>query len=383
LSATFKDVMGRSSIRLGRIFGIPVGLDWSLLLIAGLLTLSLAGDTFPSEFPGEPTVAYWIVGVAAAGLFFASVLAHELAHSLIARRHGVAVDGITLWMLGGVAKLGGESPTAGAELRIASAGPATSVGLAALFGVSAYTMSALGAPGLLGSALAWLALINGILAVFNLIPAAPLDGGRILSSLLWFHHGNRHRAVASAARVGVVFGWLLVGLGGVGWLVGFGFGSLWTALIGWFLISAARAEGQMARSRLAFGDVHVRDVMTPDPTRLRGWLTVSDFLREDAPRLHDPVAVVERFDGSIAGLVSIDRLRAAPLQEGVMRRVQDFAVPTATFRSARPDDLLAELAARPVRGRVGHTLVFDGDRLVGLVAPEALAPGQPVSRATP
>lgn len=375
--------MGRSSIRLGRIFGIPVGLDWSLLLIAGLLTLSLAGDTFPSEFPGEPTAAYWIVGVAAAGLFFASVLAHELAHSLIARRHGVAVDGITLWMLGGVAKLGGESPTAGAELRIASAGPATSVGLAALFGVTAYTVSALGAPGLLGSALAWLALINGILALFNLIPAAPLDGGRILSSLLWFHHGNRHRAFASSARVGVVFGWLLVGLGGAGWLVGFGFGSLWMALIGWFLISAARAEGQMARSRLAFGDVHVRDVMTPDPPRVRGWLSVSEFLREDAPRLHDPVAVVERFDGSIAGLVSVDRLRAAPLQEGVMRRVQDFAIPTATFRSAHPDDLLADLAARPVRGRVGHTLVFDGDRLVGLVPPEALAPGQPVSRATP
>src|SRR5437588_1137009 len=147
--------MGRSSIRLGRIFGIPVGLDFSLLLIAGLLTLSLAAERFPAEFPGQPTAAYWVVGVLAAVLFFASVLAHEIAHSLVARRHGVQVDGITLWMLGGVAKLGGESPTAGAELRIAAAGPATSVGLAAAFGVGA-----LGAPGLLGSALAWLALIN-------------------------------------------------------------------------------------------------------------------------------------------------------------------------------------------------------------------------------
>jgi len=375
--------MGRSSIRLGRIFGIPVGLDLSLLLIAGLLTLSLAGDQFPSEFPGEPTAVYWIVGLVTAGLFFASVLAHELAHSLVARRHGVQVDGITLWMLGGVAKLGGESPTAGAEFRIASAGPATSVGLAALFAVTAYTASALGAPGLLGSALAWLALINGILAIFNLIPAAPLDGGRILSSLLWFHHGNRYRAAATAAQVGVVFGWLLIGLGGAGWLFGLGFGSLWTALIGWFLISAARAEGQMARSRLAFGDVRVRDVMTPDPPRVRGWLSVSEFLRDDAPQLHDPVAVVERFDGTVAGLVSIERLRSAPPQADGLRRVQDFAVPAATFRSAHPDDLLADVAARPVRGRVGHTLVFDGDRLVGLVSPEALAPGPVVSRATP
>jgi Zn-dependent protease len=375
--------MGRSSIRLGRIFGIPVGLDWSLLVIAGLLTLSLAADRFPAEFPGEPTAAYWIVGLLAAGLFFASVLAHELAHSLVARRYGVEVDGITLWMLGGVAKLGSESPTAGAELRIASAGPATSVGLAALFGVSAFTASVAGAPGLLASALAWLALINGILAVFNLIPAAPLDGGRILSSLLWFHHGNRNRAAATSAQVGVVFGWLLVGLGGAGWLAGVGFGGLWTALIGWFLVSAARAEGQMARSRLAFGDVHVRDVMTADPPRVRGWLSVADFLREDAPRLHDPVVVVERFDGSIVGLVSVERLRSAPAPEGVMRRVQDFAVPAATFRSVHPDDLLADVASRPVRGQVGHTLVFDDDRLVGLLPPEALAPGSAVSRATP
>ncbi|HMF82369.1 MAG TPA: site-2 protease family protein [Acidimicrobiia bacterium] len=375
--------MGRSSIRLGRIFGIPVGLDWSLLLIAGLLTLSLAADRFPAEFPGEPTAAYWIVGLVAAGLFFASVLAHEIAHSLVARRYGVEVDGITLWMLGGVAKLGGESPTAGAELRIASAGPATSVGLAVLFGLGALAASALGVPGLVGSALGWLALINGVLAVFNLIPAAPLDGGRILASLLWFHHGDRHRAAATAAQVGVVFGWLLVALGGAGWLAGLGFGGLWTALIGWFLVSAARAEGQMARSRLAFGDVHVRDVMTPDPPRVRGWLSVSEFLRDDASGIREPVAMVERFDGTIAGLVSLDRLRSAPPQEGVLRRVQDFAVPVATFRSAHPDDLLADVAARPVRGRVGHTLVFDGDRLVGLVSPEALVPGPAVSRATP
>src|SRR5256884_5152729 len=142
--------MGRSSIRLGRIFGIPVGLDFSLLLIAGLLTLSLAADRFPTEFPGRPPAAYWVVGVFAAVLFFASVLAHEIAHSLVARRHGVQVDGITLWMLGGVAKLGGESPTAGAELRIAAAGPATRVGLAVAFGVGGLALSALGAPGLIG-----------------------------------------------------------------------------------------------------------------------------------------------------------------------------------------------------------------------------------------
>jgi Zn-dependent protease len=375
--------MGRGSIRLGRFFGIPVGLDWSLLLIAGLLTFSLAADRFPAEFPGEATGAYWLVGLVAAGLFFASVLAHELAHSLVARRHGVRVDGITLWMLGGMAKLGGESPSARAEFLIAGAGPATSVGLAALFGVGAFVLSAFGAPGLLAAALAWLAVINAILAVFNLIPAAPLDGGRILTSILWFLRGDRYRASATSAQVGVVFGWVLVGAGAVGWFAGLGFGGLWTALIGWFLVSAARAEGEMARSRLTFGDVHVRDVMLPDPPRVRGWLTVEAFLGEEAPHVTGPVAVVERFDGTVAGLVSVDRLRVAPAFEGTMRRVQDFAVPLSTIRVAHPDDLLADIAARPVRGRIPYTLVYEGDDLVGLVPPEAFTSSQAVSRANP
>jgi Zn-dependent protease len=375
--------MGRGSIRLGRFFGIPVGLDWSLLLIAGLLTFSLAADRFPAEFPGEATGAYWLVGLVAAGLFFASVLAHELAHSLVARRHGVQVDGITLWMLGGMAKLGGESPSARAEFLIAGAGPATSVGLAALFGVGAFVLSAFGAPGLLAAALAWLAVINAILAVFNLIPAAPLDGGRILTSILWFLRGDRYRASATSAQVGVVFGWVLVGAGAVGWFAGLGFGGLWTALIGWFLVSAARAEGEMARSRLTFGDVHVRDVMLPDPPRVRGWLTVEAFLGEEAPHVTGPVAVVERFDGTVAGLVSVDRLRVAPAFEGTMRRVQDFAVPLSTIRVAHPDDLLADIAARPVRGRIPYTLVYEGDDLVGLVPPEAFTSSQAVSRANP
>src|SRR5256886_5383387 len=241
--------MGRSSIRLGRIFGIPVGLDFSLLLIAGLLTLSLGADRSRADSPVEPTAAYGVVGLAAAVLFFASVLAHEIAHSLVARRHGVQVDGITLWMLGGVAKLGGESPTAGAELRIAAAGPATSVGLAVAFGVGALALSALGAPGLLGSALAWLALINGILALFNLIPAAPLGGRRILSALLWFRHGNRYRAAPTAAQVGVVFGWLLVGVGGVGWFAGLGFGGVWAGLLGLVLRRAGPGRGGMGGLR--------------------------------------------------------------------------------------------------------------------------------------
>jgi Peptidase family M50 len=235
--------------------------------------------------------------------------------------------------------------------------------------VGATALSALGAPELLGSALAWLAVINAILAVFNLIPAAPLDGGRILSSLLWFHHHNRHRAVATSAQVGVVFGWGLVGAGGVGWLAGLGFGGLWTALIGWFLISAARVEGAVARSRMAFGDVRVGDVMTPNPPRARGWLTVEEFLREDAPLLRDPIVVVERFDGGVAGLVNVEQLRAVPPFEATGRRVLDYTVQLPMIRTAQRDDRLSDVAVRPARGPSESILVFDDDRLVGVVTP--------------
>jgi Zn-dependent protease len=365
-------MMGRGGIRLGRILGIPVAIDWTLLVIAGLLTVSLAGDRYPMEFPGQPVGSYWVVGIVTAAVFFASVLAHELAHSVVARRHGIRVDGITLWMLGGMARLDGEARSPRAEFVIAAVGPGTSLVLAGVFGLGAAAISALGGPGLLGSALGWLALINAILAVFNLIPAAPLDGGRILASVLWSIHGNRDRATATAAQVGVGFGWVLVALGAVSWIVGLGFGGLWTALIGWFVISAARAEREFARSRLAFGDARVGDVMTPDPQKARGWLTVDEFLRDDAPRLHDRVVPVERYDGGIAGLANVEQLRSIPPSEAVTRRVLDYTVQRPLIRTAQRDDRLADVAVRPARGPTESILVFDGDRLVGIVTPTDL-----------
>ncbi len=365
-------MMGRGGIRLGRILGIPVAIDWTLLVIAGLLTVSLAGDRYPMEFPGEPVGSYWVVGIVTAAVFFASVLAHELAHSVVARRHGIRVDGITLWMLGGMARLDGEARSPRAEFVIAAVGPGTSLVLAGVFGLGATAISALGGPGLLGSALGWLALINAILAVFNLMPAAPLDGGRILASVLWSIHGNRDRATATAAQVGVGFGWVLVALGAVSWIVGLGFGGLWTALIGWFVISAARAEREFARSRLAFGDARVGDVMTPNPQKARGWLTVDEFLRDDAPRLHDRVVAVERYDGGIAGLANVEQLKSIPPSEAVTRRVLDYTVQRPLIRTAQRDDRLADVAVRPARGPTESILVFDGDRLVGIVTPTDL-----------
>jgi Zn-dependent protease len=245
----------RTSIRLGRFFGIPVGLSWSVMLIAGLLTFGLATSLLPGSAAGYSDVAYLVAASLAAVLFFGSLLAHELAHAVVARRHGVEVDGITLWLLGGVARLRSESPSARAELRIAAVGPATSLALAALFGVTALAADVLMLPALAVAVFAWLALINALLAVFNLLPATPLDGGRILAGALWAGHGDRYRAAITAAQAGRVVGFGLIAFGILGFLTPLPFGGLWTALVGWFIVTTASAEEEHARRQRAMRDL--------------------------------------------------------------------------------------------------------------------------------
>lgn len=251
------------SIRLGRVAGIPVGMNWTIGLIALLLITSLAGTVLPLAEPGLGTAAYVVVSVVAALGFFGSILAHELGHSVVAIRRGIPVDGITLWLLGGVARLRREPSDARTELLVAAAGPATSVGLAVGFGTAAFALDRVGL-GLLAAASGWLAMINVILAVFNLIPASPLDGGRILAGALWSFHGDRDRAKWTATGAGRMFGAALIGLG-VWFLVSGGGFALWPVLLGVFILSAANSERQVLETRRRFAGVRVRQAMVPLP----------------------------------------------------------------------------------------------------------------------
>lgn len=249
-------------VRLGRIAGFPVAMNWSVLVIVALLTWSLADMSFPHAAPGHSTATYWAAGLLGAAVFFGSLLAHELAHALAARRAGVEVKGLTLWLFGGVATLGGEPPTSRADFRIAIVGPATSLGLAGAFAAIAFALDGIGAAHLVVAVAGWLSGINLVLGVFNLIPGAPLDGGRVLRAFLWHRHGDRDRATISAARAGSVVGYVLIGLGVLELLVGAGFGGLWFAFIGWFILSAARAEEAGVVTRRALDRLLVRDVAT-------------------------------------------------------------------------------------------------------------------------
>src|SRR5579875_2005645 len=190
------------SLHLGRFRGISVGVNWSLVPVFVLVAWSLATTLLPSAAPGHAGWGYWLFALLTAAAFYASLLAHELGHALLARRHGVGVRGIVLWVFGGVAQLEGDTPSPRAELELAAAGPAVSLALAAAGLGAAAALAALRADSLLVAAVGWLGAINALLAVFNLLPAFPLDGGRILRSLLWWRWGDRERATAAAARVG-------------------------------------------------------------------------------------------------------------------------------------------------------------------------------------
>jgi Zn-dependent protease/CBS domain-containing protein len=359
--------MMHEHVRLGRIAGVAVGFNWSVLVIFALVTLGLAAGQFPLRYPGRTTASYAAAGLIAGTVFFLSLLAHEIAHALVARRNGVDVEGITLWMLGGVARLQGEPATPSAELRIAGVGPAVSLALAAGFALVGAVLRAVGSAGLPAGVLMWLATINLVLAVFNLIPAAPLDGGRLLRATLWRLRGDRVSAAVTAARIGRRFGWLLVALGLVEFLT-VDTGGLWLMLLGWFITTAATAEEQQAELTGALAGVRVADVMSTDPVTVPAGITVARFL--DAyvfAHRHSTFPVTD--DGRLIGLVTLQRVKRIPVSQRDVTPVHQVACPLADVPVARPDDALSELLPRMTSATDGRALVVDRDRLVGLVSP--------------
>ncbi|MDP8928907.1 MAG: site-2 protease family protein, partial [Actinomycetota bacterium] len=358
----------KETLRLGEIAGVRVGVNWSVLVIFFLIALGLAAGRFPAESPGLSSAAYIAAGLVAAVVFLVSLLAHEIAHAVVARRSGVEVHGITLWLFGGVARLGGEAKDPAAELRIAGVGPLMSLVLAGVFAAIAGVAAAVDAPGIVVGTLRWLAVINVALAVFNLMPAAPLDGGRILRGFLWWRRGDRVSAAVTSARAGKVFGFLLVGLGLLGFVSTVSFGGLWLVLIGWFIISAASAEERHAQMRGALVDVDVGDVMTPEPVTVAPGLTVEEFLERYAFRYrHASFPLVDEA-GRLAGLVTLNRVKDLPPTRRGTTHVSEIACPPAEVPTAEPDEPLAELLPRLNACADGRAIVVTDSRIVGIVS---------------
>jgi Zn-dependent protease/CBS domain-containing protein len=358
-----------SSVRLGRIAGIEVGLHWSLAIVFVLIVWTLAGQIFPSLVPDQPQSAYWLVSALAGLLFYVSLLSHEMGHAVVARRLGVQVEGITLWIFGGVARLRGEAATPGAEVKIAIAGPVVSLVLAVLFGAATFALDATGGPPLIEGGCAWLAVSNAMLLLFNLVPAFPLDGGRLLRAWLWRRRGDRYRATSSAALLGRICAFLMIGLGLVALIAQGALSGLWLIFLGWFLMSAARNEESLVLMRGALAGLRVGDVMSRDPTIAPGWITVDEFMRSYLPdrRIAYPL---KTFDGALDGLVTLNRLAQVPVEERHTRRVRDFGTGMDEVAKASPGEAVVAVLDRFSPSDDGQVLVIDGGgNLVGMLSP--------------
>lgn len=357
-------------IRVGRIAGIDIKLHWSLLVIFLLITWSLATAGF-SGARTAGTTADWVAAVLASTLFFGALLAHELGHALLARRKGLEVEGITLWVFGGASTLKGEAHSPADEFRIAVIGPLVSLAAAAIFAGLAFGLAALGAPRLVVAVPEWLALINVILAVFNMLPAFPLDGGRVLRAWLWRRSRDRAKATRTAAGVGRGFGFGLIGLGLFLLVAGAAINGLWFVVLGWFLFGAARAEESHLLLSQALRDVRVGNVMTANPTVVPAEMTVQDYVTHAMASHYTSFPVVDRA-GVVTGLVTMRRVKAAMARGEGRATIGQVAAPLAEVPVVSPADSATHLLEKLGSFPDGRALVFDQRSLVGIVSPTDL-----------
>ncbi|MCV7258260.1 site-2 protease family protein [Mycobacterium shimoidei] len=359
------------TLKLGRIAGVAVGVHWSVLAIVVLVVAGLSTH-FSGIAPGYPWVAYLLAAVVAAVLFVLSLLAHEMAHAIVAQRNGVEVEGITLWLLGGVARLRGEARTPGADFRISVIGPVASLLAAAVFGAAAWLAELADMNTLIVAVPRYLAAINVVLAAFNTIPAAPLDGGRILRAVVWAWRRDRLSATVVAARAGRFFGFTLIALGLLQAMGGLG-GGVWWILLGLFVVTMASAEERHARISTALGGVRVRDIMTANPETAHADATVSEFLRDFALlRRHSAFPLVDHF-GRLQGLVTLNRIRAVPPEQRASTLLRDVACPADEVPQASPDELLSALLPRLKGCADGRAVVVDHGVMVGIVSPSDIS----------
>jgi Zn-dependent protease/CBS domain-containing protein len=353
-----------TGMRLGSVAGVEIRLHWTWLLAALFITTSLAGGLLPAEVGGLSAVVYLGMGLVTALLFFVSLLLHELGHALEARRQGTPTREITLWMLGGVARSSGPFTSAGQEARVALAGPLVSAALAAAL-VGAGRIG--GLPAAAGAVVVWLGWANLALLCFNMIPALPLDGGRLLRAALWRFGGSLVRATRIAARVSQLLAVALIALGAASFVVGAAFGGLWLAFIGWFVFAAATAERGGAETQAALAGVQVRELMTPDPTTVPATASAGDLLQlhRETGRSVYPV-IDER--GDAVGLVSARAAERLPQHRREWVTVSELLdagpYPLALDAEAEALTAIPALVGNPLH----HAAVLRAGRLVGLLA---------------
>jgi Zn-dependent protease len=358
--------MTRQNIPLGRILGIPVGLDYSWFLIFALFTWSLAESYYPAEFKNWPPLLYWFIGALTAIMLFVSVLLHELGHSVMALRYKMPVRSITLFIFGGVAQIGAEPPSAVAEFLIAIAGPAVSFALAVFF--YAVQPAVTGIQPLLGLA-KYLAYINLALVVFNLIPGFPLDGGRVFRAILWAVTKNMRRATLIAANVGRFFGFLFIFVGV--WQVFSGNigGGLWTAFIGWFLDNAASAQVHQVVFQGLLAGHKVSQAMSSHCATVPGDLTLQQLVDEHVLVGSHRCLLITRGQDAV-GLMTLHRIKEVPRREWATTSAAEVMLPLEQLKRTDPDAELWTALQQMDRDGVNQLPVTRDNQVIGMLSRE-------------
>jgi Zn-dependent protease/predicted transcriptional regulator len=354
-------------ITLFKLLGFEVKIDWSWLIIAALVTWSLSAGLFPQHYPGLPAWTYWAMGVIGALGLFASIVFHEFCHSIVARKRGLPMKGITLFVFGGVAEMGEEPASAATEFMMAVVGPLSSLVLAAVCYGSFHVGRGIGWSEPIVGVIGYLAYINGLLAAFNLLPAFPLDGGRILRSILWGIKGDLRWATRVSSNIGVGFGILFVFVGLYQFFQGNVIGGVWSFLIGMFLQGAARASYQRIVLRNALEGETVRRFMTMDPVAAPPSISVKELVEDYVYKYHFKMfPVIE--SGRLVGCVTTRQIRDLPREEWPAKKVGELATQCSPENTIDPDtDAVKALSAMSETGK-SRLLVTEGSRLVGVVA---------------
>jgi Zn-dependent protease/CBS domain-containing protein len=359
----------RASISLGRWFGVPVGLHYSWFIVAWLITLSLTSQ-FAALNPTWSTAVVWALALVTALLFFACIVLHELSHATVARFSGVPVRGITLFALGGIAQIEKDAATPGKEFRIAIAGPIASlgIGIACRFaaGVAGVVSSAETLPSGFAAVLGWLAYINVALALFNLIPGFPLDGGRVLRSAVWAVTHNVDRATRIAARVGQVVAFIFIAGGLFSLLERNDFGGLWIAFIGWFLLEGAQSYYVQAQISTALRGVRVADVMARDCVSVEADTTLRRFVDEQLLRVAARCFAVSR-DNHLLGLITPEDVKHVQRERWEETTVSDAMRPLESLHAVEPSASAGEAFELMGREHINQLPVVANGHLEGVV----------------
>jgi Zn-dependent protease/CBS domain-containing protein len=365
----------KSNLIIGRLFGIDIGINYSWFFLFGMITLSFWAQ-YSNEHPGWPSYAPIIAALATSAMFFLSLLAHEMSHSLLALAKGLPVHSITLFIFGGVSLIEKEAMNAATEFEVGVIGPISSFIISGIFfGLTLITDA--GSP--LGAAFGWLAKINLFLAIFNMIPGYPLDGGRVLRAIVWAITGSVHRATRIAAAGGQVVAWLLIGMG-ISMLFGATYGEylgggqiggLWYIVIGGFLLYAARSSQQTIRLEEVISHSHARDVMTRNADLVPAAISLSQFFDDHLIRTGRRCYVVAD-DGRLLGLMTPAELKAVSRQNWPSTTVAQAMTPFTAMRWVDPDADLRQVVELLEKDEVNQVPVVSGGQLEGLIGRDEL-----------